>query len=53
MGRQQRDHRQVINVIWWVKRTASPWQALPERYGPGKTPYPRCRRRAADGTWAG
>ncbi|WP_084504214.1 transposase [Actinoplanes sp. N902-109] len=33
-GRRWRDHRQVINAICWVKRTGSPWRALPERYGP-------------------
>ena len=51
-GRRWRDHRQVINAICWVKRTGSPWRALPERYGPWKTPYQRFRRWAADGTWA-
>ena len=27
-------------------------KARPERYGPGRTSYQRCRRWAADGTWA-
>jgi transposase len=51
-GRRWRDHRQVSNAICWVKRTGSPWQDLPERYGPWTTPYQRFRRWAVDGTWA-
>ncbi|UAB93463.1 transposase [Dactylosporangium vinaceum] len=51
-GGRWRDHRQVINASCWVKRTGSPWRDLPERHGPGKTPYQRFRRWAADGTWA-
>ncbi|GAA3924061.1 transposase [Actinoplanes auranticolor] len=51
-GGQWRDHRQVINAIRWVKRTGSPWRALPERYGPWKIAHQRLTRWAADGTWA-
>ena len=52
-GGRWRDHRQVINAICWIKRTASRWRDLPERYGPRKTAYQRFRRWAADGTWPG
>ncbi len=28
------DDRRVLNGIFWVLRTGSPWRDLPERYGP-------------------
>jgi transposase len=28
------DDRRVLNGIFWVLRSGSPWRDLPERYGP-------------------
>ena len=46
------DDRRVLNGIFYVLRTGSPWRDLPERYGPWKTCHQRFVRWAADGTWA-
>ena len=31
------DDRRVLNGIFWVLRSGSPWRDLPERYGPYTT----------------
>lgn len=49
-GRPFKDHRQVVNGIFWVLRSGAPWRDLPERYGSWKTVYDRFRRWAKDGT---
>ncbi len=36
-GGQWRDHRQVLNGIFWILHTGAQWRELPERYGPWKT----------------
>lgn len=33
-GGQWKDHRQVLNGIFWVLHTGPQWRELPERYGP-------------------
>jgi len=38
------DDRRVLNGIFWVLRTGSPWRVLPERYGPFTTVYNRFNR---------
>lgn len=38
------DDRRVVNGIFWVLRTGSPWRDLPERYGPYTTVYNRFNR---------
>jgi transposase len=50
-GRRWRDHRQVLNGIFWVLRSGSPWRDLPERYGPWQTCYDRFVRWRRDGTF--
>lgn len=49
-GRPFKDHRQIINGIFWVLRSGAPWRDLPKRYGSWKTVYDRFRRWAEDGT---
>ncbi len=43
------DDRRVLNGIFYVLRTGSPWRDLPERYGPYTTVYNRFNRWAAAG----
>jgi transposase len=50
-GRSWRDHRQVINGVFWVLFSGAPWRDLPERYGPWQTAHKRLARWRADGTW--
>ena len=45
------DDRRVLNGIFWVLRTGSPWRDLPERYGPHPTIYNRFNRWAKAGGW--
>ena len=40
-GRPQRPAREVLNGIFWILRSGSPWRDLPERYGPWQSTYHR------------
>lgn len=48
-GGQWRDHRQVLNGIFWILHTGAQWRELPERYGPWKTVNGRFRRWTREG----
>lgn len=50
-GRPWRPHRIILDAIFWILRTGSPWRDLPERYGPWQTVYARFTRWRKDGTW--
>lgn len=50
-GRRWRDHRQVIEAVFWQLRTGAPWRDLPVEYGPWQTAYERFLRWREDGTW--
>lgn len=45
------DDRRVLNGIFYVLRTGSPWRDLPARYGPPTTVYNRFNRWAKAGVW--
>lgn len=45
------DDRRVLNGVFYVLRTGSPWRDLPERYGPYTTVYNRYNRWAKAGVW--
>jgi hypothetical protein len=45
------DDRRVLNGIFWVLRSGSPWRDLPERYGPRTTCYNRFVRWRKAGIW--
>jgi transposase len=51
MGRPRQDDRRVLNAIFFVLRTGTPWRDLPERYGPYTTAYNRFNRWAKRGVW--
>jgi transposase len=48
-GGQWKEHRPILNGIFWVLRTGAPWRDLPERYGPWQTAYDRFQRWQAEG----
>ncbi len=50
-GRPTRDDRRVLNGIFFVLRTGTPWRDLPERYGPYTSVYNRFNRWAKAGVW--
>ena len=43
-GGQWKDHRPILNGIFWILRTGAPWRDVPERYGPWHTVYDRFQR---------
>ncbi len=45
------DDRRVIDGIFYILRTGSPWRDLPARYGPYTTVYNRYNRWAKAGVW--
>ena len=50
-GIPRQDDRRVLNGIFNVLRTGSPWCDLPERYGPYTTAYNRFNRWAKAAVW--
>ena len=50
-GMPRTDDRRVLNGIFFILRTGSPWRDLPERYGPYTTVYNRFNRWAKAGIW--
>jgi len=50
-GVPRTDDRRVLNGIFYILRTGSPWRDLPERYGPYTTIYNRYNRWAKAGVW--
>jgi transposase len=47
------DDRRILNGIFYILRTGSPWRDLPERYGPYTSAYNRFNRWAKAGVWIG
>ena len=45
------DDRRVLNGIFYILRSGSPWADLPERYGPAHTVYNRFNRWRKAGVW--
>ena len=50
-GPKPRNNRQIMNGMFYVLRTGSPWRDLPERYGPYTTVYNRFNRWRKAGIW--
>jgi len=50
-GKERVDDRRVLNGIFWVLRSGSPWADVPERYGPATTIYNRFNRWRKAGIW--
>lgn len=49
-GRPRRDLRTMMDGIFWILRTGSPWRDLPEEFGPWQTVWRLFDRWNADGT---
>lgn len=43
-GGQWKDHRTVLNGMFWILNSGAQWRDLPERYGKWQTVYDRYRR---------
>lgn len=48
-GGQWKDHRMILNGMFWVLCSGAPWRDLPPRYGKWKTVYDRFRRYRIEG----
>ena len=51
-GPERVHDRRVMNGIFFVLRTGTPWRDLPERYGPYTTCFNRYNRWSKNGIWA-
>jgi transposase len=43
-GRPSRSDRELLNGIFWILCSGSPWRDLPDKYGPWQTVYDRFRK---------
>lgn len=50
-GRKARDHRLVLDGIFWIARTGAQWRDLPEEFGKWGSVYRQFRRWTLAGLW--
>ncbi|GAB5431001.1 MAG: hypothetical protein EpisKO_03710 [Epibacterium sp.] len=50
-GRKPSNHRLVLDGIFWIARTGSPWRDLPEEFGKWSSVYRQFRRWTLAGLW--
>ena len=50
-GRKPANHRFVLDGIFWIARTGSPWRDLPEEFGKWSLVYRQFRRWTLAGLW--
>ena len=51
MGANRSNHRLVLDGIFWIARTGSPWRDLPEEFGKWSSVYRQFRRWTLAGLW--
>ena len=52
-GRKPLNHRLVLDGIFWIARTGSPWRDLPDEFGKWSSVYRQFRRWTLAGLWEG
>ncbi len=50
-GRKPKDHRRVLDGIFWIARTGAQWRDLPEEFGKWISVYQQFRRWSQAGLW--
>ena len=50
-GRPASDHRNVLDGVFWIARTGSPWRDLPDEFGKWSSIYRQFRRWTLAGLW--
>ncbi len=50
-GRKPLNHRLVLDGVFWIARTGSPWRDLPEEFGKWYSVYRQFRRWTLAGLW--
>ncbi len=52
-GRPPRDHRQVLDGVFWIACSGAPWRRLPKKYGNWGSVYRQFLRWTRGGLWPG
>lgn len=50
-GRSPRDHRLILDGIFWIARTGAQWRDLPDEFGAWNSVYRQFRRWTLAGVW--
>jgi transposase len=50
-GRPPRNHRRVLDAVFWIARTGAPWRDLPEFFGKWNSVYRQFLRWSRAGFW--
>ena len=50
-GRPPQNHRRVLDAVFWLMRTGTPWRDLPEEFGNWNSIFRQFRRWADSGIW--
>jgi transposase len=50
-GRRPKDHRLVLDGVFWIARTGSPWRDLHDHFGKWNSVYQQFRRWTVAGVW--
>jgi hypothetical protein len=50
-GRPPRNHRRVLDAVFWLMRTGAPWCDLPAEFGNWNSIFRQFRRWADSGVW--
>ena len=50
-GRPPKDHRKVLDGVFWINRTGAPWRDLPEALGNWNSVHKQFRRWCLSGVW--
>jgi transposase len=50
-GRPPQDHRRVLDGVFWIARTGSPWRDLPDYFGKFGSVHRQFRRWSVSGLW--
>jgi transposase len=50
-GRPARDHRRVLDAVFWMARTGAPWRDLPAEMGNWNSVFRQFRRWTTSGLW--
>src|SRR5450631_1474162 len=51
LGRPPRNHRKVLDAVFWLMRTGAPWRDLPAEFGDWNSIWRQFRRWADSGIW--
>jgi transposase len=50
-GRRPKNHRLVLDGVFWIARTGVPWRDLPDHFGKWSSVYRQFRRWTVSGLW--